>query len=98
MVGRGLRLPYGKRTGNEIVDSVYLTAHDKFQDILNEAQKGDSIFKAGNVIQIEEIEENISTTQLSLNMDAYEVREEAYSYGIEKSEKRMIVLIRQLDL
>lgn len=31
-----------------------LTAHDKFQDILAEAQKGDSIFKAGNVIQAEE--------------------------------------------
>ena len=26
-----------------------LTAHDKFNDILAEAQKGDSIFKAGNV-------------------------------------------------
>ena len=53
MVGRGLRLPYGKRTGNEIVDAVYLTAHDKFQDIINEAQKGDSIFKAGNIIKVE---------------------------------------------
>lgn len=87
MVGRGLRLPYGKRTENEIVDSVYLTAHDKFQDIINEAQKGDSIFKAGNVIQIEEIKENISTTKLSINLDSYEVREKAYEYGIEKSEK-----------
>lgn len=87
MVGRGLRLPYGKRTGNEIVDSVYLTAHDKFQDILNEAQKGDSIFKAGNVIKVEEIEENISITQLSINLDTYEIREEAYKYGIEKSKK-----------
>ena len=87
MVGRGLRLPYGKRTGNEIVDSIYLTAHDKFQDILNEAQKGDSIFKAGNVIKVEEIEENISITQLSINLDTYEIREEAYKYGIEKSKK-----------
>ena len=50
MVGRGLRLPYGKRTGNEIVDCVVLTAHDKFDDIIREAQRGDSIFKAGNVI------------------------------------------------
>lgn len=88
MVGRGLRLPYGKRTGNEIVDAVYLTAHDKFQDIINEAQKGDSIFKAGSIIKVEEIEENISTTQVSYDFDYYEVREEAYSsYGISKSEK-----------
>ena len=32
-----------------------LTAHDKFADILAEAQKGDSIFKAGNIIKAEEI-------------------------------------------
>ena len=87
MVGRGLRLPYGKRTGNEVVDAVYLTAHDKFQDILDEAQKGDSIFKAGNIIKIEEIEENISTTQLALNYDTFLVQDEAYSYGIAKTEK-----------
>ena len=45
MVGRGLRLP-GERTGDRDVDAVMLTAHDKFNDILAEAQKGDSIFKA----------------------------------------------------
>lgn len=87
MVGRGLRLPYGKRTGNEIVDAVYLTAHDKFQDILDEAQKGDSIFKAGNIIKVEKIEENISMTQLSINIDVHKLREEVYQYGVEKSEK-----------
>lgn len=87
MVGRGLRLPYGKRTGNEIVDAVYLTAHDKFQDIINEAQKGDSIFKAGNIIKVEEIEENLSNSQLSLDLEPHEERERAYTYGISKTEK-----------
>ena len=29
----------------------YVDAHDKFNDIIEEAQKGDSIFKAGNVIK-----------------------------------------------
>ena len=53
MVGRGL--PYGERTGDRDVDAVMLTAHDKFNDILAEAQRGDSIFKAGNVIKAEEI-------------------------------------------
>ena len=76
MVGRGLRLPYGKRTGNEIVDAVYLTAHDKFQDIINEAQKGDSIFKSGNVIRVEDIEENIYNLQsLGRSEDFVEVIE-----------------------
>lgn len=49
-VGRGLRLPYGKRTGDEMVDSVTITAHDKFDEIIREAQKGDSIFRADGVI------------------------------------------------
>ena len=34
MVGRGLRLPYGERTGDKDVDAVMLTAHDKFADII----------------------------------------------------------------
>lgn len=67
MVGRGLRLPYGERTGDRDVDAVMLTAHDKFKDILDEAQKGDSIFKAGNVIKAEEIvPEQVEYTQLTL--------------------------------
>lgn len=70
MVGRGLRLPYGKRTGNKEVDSVMLTAHDKFDEILAEAQKGDSIFKAGNVIKVEEIKpQEQSYTQLSFSVE-----------------------------
>lgn len=67
MVGRGLRLPYGGRTGDRDVDAVMLTAHDKFNDILAEAQKGDSIFKAGNVIKAEDLDEpeEITYTQLT---------------------------------
>lgn len=82
MVGRGLRLPYGKRTGDDIVDGVYLTAHDKFKEIIDEAQKGDSIFKAGNVINVGEIESNNSRTQLTLDMDNIELRKKATEYGI----------------
>ncbi len=49
-VGRGLRLPFGKRTGEGMVDSVTITAHDKFDEIIAEAQRGDSIFHAEGVI------------------------------------------------
>lgn len=70
MVGRGLRLPYGERTGNKEIDSVMLTAHDKFQEILDEAAKGDSIFHKGNVIKVEEIENDKNEiTQLTLPLD-----------------------------
>ena len=52
-VGRGLRLPFKKRTGESMVDSVTITAHDKFDEIIAEAQKGDSIFNAEGVIYAE---------------------------------------------
>lgn len=52
-VGRGLRLPYGKRTGEKMIDSVTITAHDKFDEIIAEAQRGDSIFKTDGVIYAE---------------------------------------------
>ena len=69
MVGRGLRLPYGERTGDRDVDAVMLTAHDKFNDIIEEAQKGNSIFKAGNVIKVEDIEkEEITYTQIAIEI------------------------------
>lgn len=89
MVGRGLRLPYGERTGDKDVDAVMLTAHDKFNDILSEAQKGDSIFKAGNVIKAEEIvPEKITSTQLKIEFEPDKVLETAYSQtNIEKSEE-----------
>ena len=38
-IGRGLRLPYGKRTGVEAVDTLNIVAHDKFQEIVDEARR-----------------------------------------------------------
>ncbi len=79
MVGRGLRLPYGVRTGDRDVDAVVLTAHDKFQALIEEAQKGDSIFKAGNVILAEEIpQEEVVYVQPTLVNPTDEDVEEAY--------------------
>lgn len=49
-IGRGLRLPYGKRTGNDAVDRLTIVAHDKFQEIVDEANSGDSILVTGVVI------------------------------------------------
>lgn len=49
-IGRGLRLPFGKLTNNKLLDSVTLTAHDKFEDIIKEAQKEDSIFNSDGII------------------------------------------------
>lgn len=49
-IGRGLRLPYGRRTGVAAVDRLNIVAHDKFQEIIDEANKGDSPIRLKRVI------------------------------------------------
>jgi type III restriction enzyme len=49
-IGRGLRLPYGKRTGVAAVDRLNIVAHDKFQEIIDEANRGDSPIRLQHVI------------------------------------------------
>ena len=44
-IGRGLRLPYGRRTGVEYIDSLTIIAHDRFQDIVDRANEPNSIIK-----------------------------------------------------
>lgn len=48
-IGRGLRLPYGKRTGIAAVDRLTIVAHDRFQDIVDEAKKGGYSFSTVNI-------------------------------------------------
>jgi type III restriction enzyme len=52
-IGRGLRLPYGVRTGNSKVDMLTIVAHDRFQEIIDEANKPDSIIKQKNIIEVD---------------------------------------------
>ncbi len=94
MVGRGLRLPYGKRTGDKAVDAVMLTAHDKFEEILAEAQKGDSIFKKGNIINLDkEEEEETVYTQLSFAIEENHNLDVAYEYTkIQKTQETDLIL------
>ena len=44
-IGRGLRLPYGKRTGVSTVDRLNIVAHDRFQEIVDEANKPYSVIR-----------------------------------------------------
>jgi type III restriction enzyme len=57
-IGRGLRLPFGKRTGVKSVDRLNIVAHDKFQEIVDEANRPDSALRLEQVIL-----EPASTTQ-----------------------------------
>jgi type III restriction enzyme len=49
-IGRGLRLPYGKRVGVPAVDRLTIVAHDKFQEIVDEAHNPNSIIRTGVII------------------------------------------------
>lgn len=49
-IGRGLRLPYGHRTGVTSVDRLNIIAHDKFQEIVDEASRPDSTIRLQHVI------------------------------------------------
>lgn len=57
-IGRGLRLPYGgQRTGNKDVDTLTVIAHDNFQKVIEEAQKGNSVLQRVSYIELEDRDE-----------------------------------------
>ncbi|CAN5717595.1 DEAD/DEAH box helicase family protein [soil metagenome] len=49
-IGRGLRLPFGKRTGVKAVDRLNIVAHDKFQELVDEANRPDSVIRLEQLI------------------------------------------------
>lgn len=46
-IGRGLRLPYGRKTGVEAVDTLTIVAHDKFEEIVKAARDPEWVLQAG---------------------------------------------------
>jgi len=62
-IGRGLRLPYGRRTGVTTVDRLNIVAHDRFQEIIDEANKADSL------VRLQAVE--LSTEQLGAKTVTY---------------------------
>lgn len=68
-IGRGLRLPYGRKTGNSSVDKLTIMAHDKFQEIVDAANKADSIIRLENIITIDpdELEKQRPEVAISLS-------------------------------
>lgn len=51
----------------------------------------------GNIIQIETIEEHSSSAQLAMDLDPHEAREEAYRFGVAKTEKADILIDTAVD-
>jgi len=72
-IGRGLRLPYGKRTGVEAVDRLTIIAHDRFQEIIDRANDAESIIRkviyiGGDDADIPDKKPQIITTPSYLEM------------------------------
>lgn len=51
-IGRGLRLPYGERTGVEAMDKLTVVAHDNFQNVIQAAQHPDSILRKLQFVEL----------------------------------------------
>jgi len=69
-IGRGLRLPYGKRTGVAAVDRLNIVAHDRFQEIINEANRSDSPIRLQAVVlESGELEQKTKTVVSQSRLD-----------------------------
>ena len=68
-VGRGLRLPFGRRTGVTEVDRLTIVSHDRFDEIVNEANKPDSIIRAGMLIGLDVPEEGYKSVEVQSRMN-----------------------------
>ena len=69
-IGRGLRLPYGKRTGVEAVDRLSIVAHDKFQEIVDEANNPENPLRLKQLF-LDSPDEDVPTesVQVGSNID-----------------------------
>jgi type III restriction enzyme len=97
-IGRGLRLPYGRRTGVSAVDRLNIVAHDRFQEVIDEANRGDSPIRLKQVIlDAPEKDEGIvsvrvgSTAEVKLGLSKPEVTGGGGHYAL-KTEKLSTVV------
>ncbi len=69
-IGRGLRLPYGKRTGVSAVDRLSIVAHDRFQEIVDAANDPKSPLRLKQII-LDALDEDeaIESVAVSSNLD-----------------------------
>lgn len=96
-IGRGLRLPFGKITGQEELDTLDIVAHDHYRELVDEI-KSNPVFKKRNLDE-EEIEQT-ETVEIEpeLNNVQLELFEKAISYTDMKSFQDISDLRIQEDL
>ncbi len=72
-IGRGLRLPYGERTGNDKVDRLSIVSHDKYEAIIKLAEDPNSLVRRVYVIDPNESqnEDQKETVPMPSRFDEY---------------------------
>lgn len=53
-IGRGLRLPYGKRTGDEDVDKLTVIAHENFEAVIAKSQDPNSVLSRFSYVELDD--------------------------------------------
>jgi type III restriction enzyme len=69
-IGRGLRLPYGRRTGVTAVDRLNIVAHDRFQEIVEEARDPQSPIRLHEVFLPEGSDGTRTITEISSHVSS----------------------------
>jgi len=89
-IGRGLRLPYEQITGDSKVDKLTIVAHDRFQEIVDEANRPGSIIRLEHVIEIDEelTASKETVTAASPMIQAFEEEQQRIEEITDKAEKQ----------
>ena len=87
-IGRGLRLPYGERTGNKNVDRVMIVAHDNYAKVVEGARQS-------RLIQPTNIE-SVSTEDTKTVKEIVEVQS-AFVSGIQEQIKNNPAIMREIE-
>lgn len=87
-IGRGLRLPYGEKTGNKNVDRVMIVAHDNYAKVIEEARHS-KLIQPSNI-------ENISSEDIKVVKEVVEVQS-AFITSIQEQIKASENLMQEIE-
>ncbi len=87
-IGRGLRLPYGEKTGNKLVDRVMIVAHDNYAKVIEEAQHS-KLIQPSNI-------ESISTDDTKIVREVIEVQS-VFVTNIEEQIKASPAIMQEIE-
>jgi len=87
-IGRGLRLPYGERTGNKNIDRVMIIAHDNYAKVVEGARKS-TLIQPTNI-------ESVSTEDAKIVKEVVEVQS-AFVAGIQEQIKGNAAIMKEIE-